>query len=200
MFVIIGAVIVLVCVFGAYSVHGNLLILIQPIEFIIILGAALGAFIIGNTKTNIKQTLKGLKRALKGPTYKKPDYIELLSVLYQLFKLAKTKGMLALEQHVEKPDESALFGQFPKFQKDHHAVEFLCDYLRMMTLGHREPERGRDADGLRSWRRITTSCTAPPTPSRPWQTACPRSASSPRFSASSPPWARSPSRPRCWAS
>jgi chemotaxis protein MotA len=126
-------------VFGAYSVHGNLLILIQPIEFIIILGAALGAFIIGNTKTNIKQTLKGLKRALKGPTYKKADYIELLSVLYQLFKLAKTKGMLALEQHVEKPDESALFGQFPKFQQDHHAVEFLCDYLRMMTLGTENP-------------------------------------------------------------
>jgi chemotaxis protein MotA len=122
MFVIIGAVIVLACVFGAYSVHGNLLILIQPVEFVIILGAALGAFIIGNTKTNIKQTLKGLKRALKGPTYKKADYIELLSVLYQLFKLAKTKGMLALEQHVEKPDESALFGQFPKFQQDHHAV------------------------------------------------------------------------------
>ena len=97
MFVIIGAVIVLACVFGAYSVHGNMLILIQPVEFVIILGAALGAFIIGNTKTNIKQTLKGLKRAFKGPTYKKADYIELLSVLYQLFKLAKTKGMLALE-------------------------------------------------------------------------------------------------------
>jgi chemotaxis protein MotA len=135
MLVIIGAVVVLVCVFGAYSVHGNLLILIQPLEFVIILGAALGAFIIGNTKSNIKQTLKGLGRAMKGPRYKKADYVELLSVLYQIFKLAKTKGMLALEQHVEKPDESTLFAQFPKFQKDHHAVEFLCDYLRMMTLG-----------------------------------------------------------------
>lgn len=135
MFVIIGAVVVLVCVFGAFSVHGDLRILFQPLEFVIILGAAFGAFIIGNTKTNIKQTLKGLKRALKGPTYKKADYVELLSVLYQIFKLAKTKGMLALEQHVEKPDESTLFSQFPKFQKDHHAIEFLCDYLRMMTLG-----------------------------------------------------------------
>jgi chemotaxis protein MotA len=136
MFVIIGAVVVLVCVFGVYAVHGGHLgVLFQPAEFVIILGAALGAFIIGNTKTNIKQTLKGLKRAMKGPTYKKADYVELLSVLYQIFKLAKTKGMLALEQHVEKPDESALFSQFPKFQKDHHALEFLCDYLRMMTLG-----------------------------------------------------------------
>src|ERR1044072_1861893 len=139
MLIIIGAVIVLGCVFGAFSVHGNLLVLIQPVEFVIILGAAVGAFIIGNTKANIKQVFKGLKRAMKGPTFKKADYIELLSVLYQLFKLAKTKGMLALEQHVEKPDESALFGQFPKFQKDHHAVEFLCDYLRMMTLGTENP-------------------------------------------------------------
>lgn len=135
MFVIIGAVVVLASVFGAFSVHGDLRVLFQPLEFVIILGAAIGAFIIGNTKTNIKQTLKGLKRALKGPTYKKADYVELLSVLYQIFKLAKTKGMLALEQHVEKPDESTLFSQFPKFQKDHHAIEFLCDYLRMMTLG-----------------------------------------------------------------
>ena len=60
-------------------------------------------------------------------------------MLYQIFKLAKTKGMLALEQHVEKPDESTLFNQFPKFLKDHHAVEFLCDYLRMMTLGTENP-------------------------------------------------------------
>ena len=135
MFVIIGAVIVLGSVFGAYSVVGEMRVLFQPIEFIIILGSAVGAFIIGNTKTNIKQTLKGLGRALKGPTHKKADYVELLSVLYQVFKLAKTKGMLALEQHVEKPDESPLFNQFPKFLKDHHALEFLCDYLRMMTLG-----------------------------------------------------------------
>lgn len=139
MLIIIGAVIVLGCVFGAFSVHGNLLVLIQPVEFVIILGAAIGAFIIGNTKANIKQVFKGLKRAMKGPTFKKADYIELLSVLYQLFKLAKTKGMLALEQHVEKPDESTLFNQFPKFLKDHHALEFLCDYLRMMTLGTENP-------------------------------------------------------------
>jgi chemotaxis protein MotA len=140
MLIIVGAVVVMGCVFGAYAAHGGHLgVLWQPAEFVIILGAALGAFIIANTKANIKQTLKGVKRALKGPTYKKADYVELLSVLYQIFKLAKTKGMLALEQHVEKPDESTLFAQFPKFQKDHHAVEFLCDYLRMLTLGTEDP-------------------------------------------------------------
>ena len=140
MLVIIGAVIVLGCVAGGYLMNGgHFVVLIQPNEFLIILGAAVGSFVIANSKANIKATLAGLKRALKGPTYKKADYVELLSVLYQLFRLAKTKGMLALEQHVEKPDESTLFGQFPKFQHDHHALEFLCDYLRLMTLGTENP-------------------------------------------------------------
>ncbi|WP_374371848.1 flagellar motor stator protein MotA [Dongia sp.] len=140
MLVIVGAIIVIVCVLVPYAVHGGHLgVLWQPSEFVIILGAALGSLVISSTKTGLKAVGKGLKRALKGPTYKKDNYIELLSVLYQLFRLAKTKGMLALEQHVEKPDESTLFGQFPKFQHDHHAVEFLCDYLRMMTLGTENP-------------------------------------------------------------
>jgi len=139
MLVVVGSVVVLLCVFGAFSVHGDLAVLWQPLEFVIILGAAIGAFITSNTKANIRQTIKGLKRAFRGPTYKKTDYVELLSVLYQIFKVAKTKGMLALEQHVERPGESALFSSFPKFLKDRHAVEFLCDYLRMMTLGTENP-------------------------------------------------------------
>lgn len=139
MLVIVGSVIVLLCVFGAYSVHGDLIVLWQPLEFVIILGAAFGAFITSNTKANIKQTIKGFKRALKGPTYKKADYIELLSVLYQIFKLAKTKGMLALEQHVENPQESNLFQRFPAFMNDQSSLVFLCDYLRLLTLGTDNP-------------------------------------------------------------
>jgi len=136
MLVIVGTVIVFGSVVTGYAiVGGHFGVLFQPAEFIIILGAAVGAFILGNTKTNLKAVGAGMKRALKGPSYKKGDYIELLSLLYQLFRLAKTKGMLALEQHIEKPDESALFAAFPKVQHNHHAVEFLCDYLRMMTLG-----------------------------------------------------------------
>jgi chemotaxis protein MotA len=136
MLVIVGTLIVFGAVAGGYMMAGGHFgVLFQPNEFIIILGAALGAFVIGNTKANLKAVGAGFKRALKGPTYKKADYVELLSLLYQLFRLAKTKGMLALEQHIEKPDESALFAAFPKVQHNHHAVEFLCDYLRMMTLG-----------------------------------------------------------------
>jgi chemotaxis protein MotA len=140
MLVIVGAVIVIGAIAGGYIMGGGHFgVLFQPNEFIIILGAAVGAFVIGNTKANLKAVGGGLKRALKGPTYKKQDYIDLLSLLYQLFRLAKTKGMLALEQHIEKPDESTLFAQFPNVQKNHHAVEFLCDYLRMMTLGTENP-------------------------------------------------------------
>ncbi|HEX2581317.1 MAG TPA: flagellar motor stator protein MotA [Dongiaceae bacterium] len=136
MLVGIGALIVLGCVFGAYAAHGGHMgVLWQPQEFVIILGAAAGAYVIGNSKATLKASGKAIKRALRGAQYKRKDYIELLSLMYQLFKLAKSKGMLALEQHVEKPEESALFAQFPRFTADHHAQEFLCDYLRMMTLG-----------------------------------------------------------------
>jgi chemotaxis protein MotA len=83
----------------------------------------------------LKKSIGSMLGLLKGPKYKKKDYIELLSMLYQTLRLAKTKGMLALEQHVEHPENSALFDQFPGVKSDHHALEFICDYLRLMTLG-----------------------------------------------------------------
>lgn len=136
MFIIIGAVVVVVCVFGGYvALGGHLAVLMQPFELVIIGGAAVGAFIIANPKTVLSGTVGAMTRMLKGPRYGKTAYVELISLLYQIFKLAKTKGMLALEQHVENPGESSLFQQFPNFSKDHHALTFLCDYLRMLTLG-----------------------------------------------------------------
>jgi len=135
MFFIIGIVLVIGCVFGGYSVHGDLRILWQPIEYVIILGGALGAFLAGNPKSVVIGAFKSVGTMVKGPKYKKDAYVELLSCLYSLFRLAKAKGDLALEQHVEKPHESSLFATFPKFQHDHHAVDFLCDYLRLLTLG-----------------------------------------------------------------
>ena len=136
MLVIVGWVFVVVCVLGGYAaLGGKLAVLNQPFELVIIFGAAIGAFVSGNTKTVLGRVGKGLGAALKGPKYKKEDYLELLSLLYTLFRLAKTKGNLALEQHVDNPEESELLAKFPKFMADHHAVEFLCDYLRMITLG-----------------------------------------------------------------
>lgn len=140
MLIIIGSLIVLGSVIGGYAAPGgHLAVLFQPFEFVIIVGAAVGGFIIGNPKSVLKRTGSSFAKMLKGPKYNKKNYVELLSLLYQLFKLAKTKGMLALETHVEKPEESSLFAQFPSITKDHHVLEFLCDYLRMMTLGTENP-------------------------------------------------------------
>jgi chemotaxis protein MotA len=136
MFIAIGAVIVLACVFGGYLASGgHFEVLIQPFEFLIILGAAIGAFVSSNPLPVLKGVGKGLGAAAKGPPFKKNDYLELLSMQFALFKLAKSKGNLALEQHIENPHESSLFNQFPGFAKNHHAVEFICDYLRLLTLG-----------------------------------------------------------------
>lgn len=139
MFFIVGIVIVMGCIFGGYSVHGDMGILWQPIEFVIILGAGIGAFIIANPKKTVTGSLKAFGTLVKGPAYKKDNYLELLSVLYSTFKLAKSKGDLALETHVANPHDSTLFGAYPKFQHDHHAVEFFCDYLRLLTLGANNP-------------------------------------------------------------
>ncbi len=132
---IIGSIIVIVCVLGSYSVHGDLAVLNQPLEFVIIGGSAFGAFIIANPKHVLLMAASGFGAILKGPKYKKADYLELLTLQYQVFRMARTKGMLVLEQHVENPDDSTLFQAFPKFHGDHHAVEFFCDYLRLLTLG-----------------------------------------------------------------
>ena len=140
MLVIIGIVVVFVCVLGGYmAMGGKLAVLWQPFEVVIIVGAAIGAFIVGNPKSVIAKTGKAFGKAMKGPAYTKDDYIELLSVQFQVFKLARSKGMLALESHVENPEDSDLFTQFPSFADNHHAIEFLCDYLRMISLGSETP-------------------------------------------------------------
>lgn len=136
MFAIIGFVVVIGSVLGGYMAQGgHLSVLWQPFEFLIILGAAFGSFMIGNPKTVVSGVTKSLGLIIRGSRFTKASYLELLAMLYAIFKLAKTKGDLALESHVEKPEESSLFNKFPGFSKDHHLVEFLCDYLRLLTLG-----------------------------------------------------------------
>lgn len=145
MFAIIGWVVVIICVIGGYVLGGGHLgVLMQPFEFMIIGGAGIGAFLVGNPKTVIGRAGKEVGHLLKGPKYNKAAYLELLTMLFQVFKIAKTKGLLALEQHVEKPEESPLFQQFPKFYGDHHAIEFFCDYLRLLSLGSDNPHQISD--------------------------------------------------------
>lgn len=133
---IVGILVVVLSVFGGYAAMGaHLEVLWQPFEGVIILGAAIGAFVIANPPAVLKGMGGVFGTLFRGPRYDKAAYLELLGLQYTLFKLAKSKGNLALEAHVENPRESTIFGQFPKFSDDHHAVEFMCDYLRMITLG-----------------------------------------------------------------
>ncbi len=110
-----------------------------PGEIVIIMGCAIAAFIIANSMDTIKGSIKYMSCMTKPFAYKKEDYIELLSMMFTMFKLARSKGFLALEQHVENPHESDLFSQFPKFHGNHHAVEFVCDYFRIISLGNEDP-------------------------------------------------------------
>jgi chemotaxis protein MotA len=140
MLFIIGIVTVIGCVLGGYvALGGHLYVLWQPFEAVIIGGAAIGAFIVGNPKSVLIRTGKAMGKLLKGSKYDKQAYLELLSLQFAIFKLAKSKGMLALESHVENPHDSELFKKFPILHNDHHALEFLCDYLRMMILGSENP-------------------------------------------------------------
>lgn len=137
---IIGIVLIIVCVFGGYiAMGGKIEVLFQPFEAVIILGAAAGAFVIANSGAVLKRALTVFGTLFRGPRYNKAAYVELLGLQFTLFKLVQSKGVLALEAHVEAPYESELFRRFPTFTGNHHAVEFMCDYLRMITLGTRVP-------------------------------------------------------------
>ncbi|MTI09656.1 flagellar motor stator protein MotA [Curvivirga aplysinae] len=140
MFVLIGMIAVVACVIGSYvAMGGKLAVLNQPFEVVIIFGSGISAFIISNPMKIVKAGFGRLGKTFKGPKYKAADYLELLLCQYQVFKLMKQKGALALEPHVENPHDSALFKEFPTLSHDHHALEFFCDYLRLMTLGTDNP-------------------------------------------------------------
>ncbi|MCB1532488.1 MAG: flagellar motor stator protein MotA [Alphaproteobacteria bacterium] len=147
---LVGIVLVFVCTFGGlliamhfdFTKFTHLLMLVlgaMPGEFVIIFGCAVAAFVIAESGDTIKSTIGYLGALTKPAAFSKDDYIELFSMLFTVFKLARTKGWLALENHIENPDESDLFGQFPTFKGDHHALIFLCDYLRIISLGNDKP-------------------------------------------------------------
>ncbi|RZL46174.1 MAG: hypothetical protein EOO93_26265, partial [Pedobacter sp.] len=127
MLFIIGLIVVFSSVITGYMMHhGKLEILWQPNEIVIIGGAAIGAFIISNTGIIIKRVLKSFKFFFKGKPYKKSHYIELLCFIYDLFKMMKAKGMLAIESHIENPHDSDLFKKYPTILNDHHVVDLFC--------------------------------------------------------------------------
>ncbi len=148
MFPIIGIVVIFVCVFGGFIMEGGKLdpvIEAAPFECVMIFGAAVGAFLIGNGVSVVKAALGGTAQIFKGPKWKAGDYRDLLCLLYVLTRMIKTKGMIALEQHIENANESALFQRYPKILNDHFACPFICDTLRMMSLNLEDPHQVENA-------------------------------------------------------
>ncbi|MBI1216601.1 MAG: flagellar motor stator protein MotA [Alphaproteobacteria bacterium] len=140
MFKFLGHIGVIGCTLGGYVLNnGHMAVLWQPFEFVIIFGSACMAFLIANSPHAVKQTLADIKSIYKKDKYAKPEYLELLSMLYLVFKTARAKGWLALEQHIENPHESEIFKKFPVFYSDHHAITFFCDYMRLISLGAEKP-------------------------------------------------------------
>ena len=139
MFVIIGWLVILVCVFGVYIFHGgNIMVILHalPFELITIGGATVGAFLANNQMKVVKATMKGLGECFKGSKYTKARYMELMALMFDILQKARKEGLMAIEKDVEEPHDSALFKKYPTVGQDHHVVEFITDYLRMMVSGN----------------------------------------------------------------
>jgi chemotaxis protein MotA len=140
MFVIIGIVVVFGAVLAGYLMeHGNLKVLLQPAELVIIAGAAIGTVLIANPLHILKAIAGGIGGVFGGSKYGKAQYLETVKMMYELFSRARKEGMMALETDSDTPDKSPVFSKYPKFLKDHHALAFVCDTLRMAAGGGVEP-------------------------------------------------------------
>lgn len=139
MFLILGYILSLICVFGVFILHGGKIGVVLealPFEMATIGGAAVGAFIVNNQPKVIKATLASTAAAIKPSKYTKARYMELMTLLYDILQKARKEGLMAIEQDVEEPHESEIFKKYPNVGTDHHVVEFMTDYLRMMVSGN----------------------------------------------------------------
>jgi len=150
MFAIIGAVVVVIAIVGGYLMeHGNLTVLMQPAELLIIAGAAIGSTLIANPLSVIKELVAGIMGVFKPSKYSKDFYLSTLKMLNELFTYARKNGMVKLESDVEEPKKSEVFKKYPAFINDHHAVAFVCDSLRMSIsggVGHFELDQMMELD------------------------------------------------------
>ncbi|WP_028535160.1 flagellar motor stator protein MotA [Paludibacterium yongneupense] len=137
MFVGIGYVVILASVLGAFvAAGGHIAALLQPLEFVMIGGAAGGAFVVSNGGPALKATLKALPTVFKGSPYSKAFYMELFAMLYELLAKVRKEGLMSIESDVDSPESSPVFAKYPAVLHDHHVVEFICDYLRLMVGGN----------------------------------------------------------------
>src|SRR5579871_5783987 len=141
---IIGIVVLFGCVFGGYLMTGgslNVVFEAAPHEMLTIFGAAIAAMLIAGSMFNLKKIAGSLGQIVSGCRWKPADYRDLLCLLFLLTKTMKSKGLIALEAHIEKPAESSIFKRYPKITKDHFALDFICDTLRMMTMSLEDPHQ-----------------------------------------------------------
>jgi len=140
MFIVIGYLLVVGAVLGGYAMEGGAFgVLLQPIELMIIAGAAVGAFVTGNSTKVLSATLKALPKLAQSSKYTKTRYMALMALLFDILTKVRKEGMMAIESDVDEPGKSALFQKHPTVTSDHHLVEFITDYLRMMVSGNMNP-------------------------------------------------------------
>ena len=138
---IIGSVVVVGCILGGFIAEGgHILALWHPFEIVIIVGSAIGAFLISNPMKVVKAAFSGAIALPKGPRYKRADYVTLLQLLYDILVKIRKSGMLAIEADIEAPEKSKLFTDYPRIIADHHMVEFITDCLRLIVGGNLDPQ------------------------------------------------------------
>ena len=141
----IGCIVFLfAAVFGGFIISGGSLEVIAealPHEMMTIGGAAIAALLIGGSMYSLKKIAGDVSKIISGPKWKHSDYTDLLCLLFLLTKTMKSKGLIALEAHIEKPEESSIFRRYPRIAKDHFALAFICDTLRMMTMSLEDPHQ-----------------------------------------------------------
>ena len=136
MFLIIGYVIILVASVGTYSIHGSLMALWVPMEYLAIVGLMVGGFVASNGNKAVKATIAALPTVFKGSPFNKALYMDLLALLYEVLAKVRKEGLMSIENDVDNAESSPIFTKFPNVMAHHHAVEFLTDYLRMMVGGN----------------------------------------------------------------
>ena len=136
MFTIVGIFLVLGAVLGGFAMEGGpFLVLMQVAEFMIIGGSALGALLISTPAKTLKKIIERVIGAFTGSGISKATYLDLLRLLFEVFQMSRKDGLIALESHIEKPEESAIFGKYPQFLKQHELLSFMCDTFRLVILG-----------------------------------------------------------------
>lgn len=136
MSLLVGYVVILLASIGTYSVHGSLGALWVPLEYLAIVGLMIGSFVAGNSSRAIKATMAALPGALKGAKYNKAMYIDVLAMLFEILAKVRKEGLMSIEGDIENPEASPIFSKYPALQYDHHVIEFMTDYLRMMVGGN----------------------------------------------------------------